>query len=373
MKKISSFIIVAVAVIGLGIWLVNTPQNITEIKVGAILPLTGKEALVGESMKNGLDLAIKEINKAGGISGKPFRIIYEDSVSDAAKAITAYQKLTQVDKVTSVFTTLSAVTLGIAPLAEKDKVLNLNVGSASVNISMAGDYTFRYNVLPQDDARALADFIYTKMQMKEIPMLVVNADSGITYSKEFRKDYEALGGKITGVEMYEKGATNYKTQLIKIKAVKPKGIMTVSYGAEMGIQFRQARDMGLDVQWFTTYTAEDPQTIVSGGEAANGLIYTHYYDVNSTNPIFGQFKNNYKSIYGAPPGPYAALIYDYMNILAVTMLQCDSAYNSTCVKDNLYKVQNYPGVAGAVSFDTNGDTRKEIMMKTIKAGEFVKY
>lgn len=204
-------------------------------------------------------------------------------------------------------------------------------------------------------------------------MLVVNADSGISYSKEFRKNYEALGGRITGVEMYEKGATDYKTQLIKLKALKPKGIVTISYGAEMGIQFRQAKDMGMNVQWFTTYTAEDPQTIISGGEAANGLIYTHYYDVNSTNPVFISFKDNYKAVYGADPGPYAALIYDYMKILASAMQDCASVNNSVCVKDTLYKVQNYSGVAGSVSFDSNGDTRKEIIIKTIKNGEFVKY
>jgi len=373
-KKIIWGIVIVVAILLIAGFLanINTPEGKT-IKIGAIFPLTGKEASVGESQKNGMDLAVTEINKTGGINGQPIKVIYEDSVSETAKAVSAYQKLTRIDGATAIFTSLSGVTLGIAPIAEKDKVLNLNIGGAAATISSMGDYTFRHSALPQDESKALATFVYNNMKINEVAMLVVKTESGISASNEFRKFYEALGGKISISESYEKGATDYKTLLLKIKALKTKNIATISYAAEMGIQFKQAKELDMDVQWFTAFTAEDPQTIVSGGEAANGVIYTHYYDAHSTDLNFTQYKNSYRTAYKADPGPYSALSYDFINILASAMRQCQNPYDSTCVKNELYKIQNYSGVTGKISFDSNGDTNKGLIIKTIKNGEFVKY
>jgi len=341
------------------------------VKVGAILPLTGKEANIGQSMKNALELAKEDINRNGGINSKNLKIIYEDSQSDVNKALSSYQKLTQIEGVKEIFTAISSVVLSIAPIAEKNKILNLAMGSAAPKISEAGDYTFRHNLLPQDESMTLANYIYNS-GIKQIPLLVVNTESGVSYRDEFKKDFESLGGKISFIEMYEKGATDYKTQLTKIKAMKPKEIVTLSYAAEMGIQFKQAKELGLNVQWFAVYTAEDPQVLSLAGSAADGIIYTHYYDASSTDPLFTSFNAKYVSEFKIQPLPYSGLAYDFLKVLGKVMNACGEASSTICVKDGLYGTQNYQGVTGSISFDKNGDTKKAIIMKTIKNGQFVK-
>ncbi|MCK4458341.1 MAG: ABC transporter substrate-binding protein [Methanosarcinales archaeon] len=115
-----------------------------EIRIGAILPLTGEAAEYGEDAKLGIDLAVEEINAAGGINGKRIQVVYEDSQATPSQGVSAIQKLTTVDKVPVIIGAMaSSVTLAIAPIAEENKVVLLSPASSAPQITEAGDYIFR--------------------------------------------------------------------------------------------------------------------------------------------------------------------------------------------------------------------------------------
>jgi len=97
------------------------PEKEETIKIGAILPLSGKYGYIGGYMAEGLEMAKDEINSSGSVNGRKLEIVYEDSLADTKTGISAYQKLARIDGVNVVFTTISGVSLGIAPLAEEDK------------------------------------------------------------------------------------------------------------------------------------------------------------------------------------------------------------------------------------------------------------
>jgi branched-chain amino acid transport system substrate-binding protein len=372
--KIILWLIAAIIVIG-GIYygVSRKPAEEQVIKVGAIFPLSGKYGYIGEYLKSGAELAKDELNKKGGIKGKRLEIVYEDSQADTTTGINAYKKLSEVEGIKNLFTTISGVTLGIAPLAEQNKNLVFCVGSASLDISKAGDYIFRHNLLPSDEAKILAEFIFKDMGLKEIGMIHVNNDAGVSYKNTFENSFKELGGEIKIIETHEPKATDYKTQLTKIKESGVKGVVAFSYSAEVAQILKQSKELGLNVQYFGIYDVESPKLLETAGDAAEGLIYTHYYDPQSSREIAKKYTENYKKRYQKESEAYAALMYDSVRVLAEAMKRCQNPQDPTCIKNELYKIKNFPGVTGDITFDSNGDTEKAIIIKTVKNGQFAPY
>jgi len=345
--------------------------DLEPIKIGVILPLSGSSAYIGEYIKNGLEMAKEEINSAGGVIDRRLELIYEDSQGDTKTGISAYQKLTQTDDAEIVLTAVSGVTLGVASLAEKDKIVILSIGGAAPSISEAGDYIFRHNLLPQEEARVLADFIYHKMNITRMGVLAVNTESGVSMSNDFKSDYEGLGGEIEITQMYARDEKDFKTYLLKIHEAGIKAVLNGGYSDQMSLIMKQSKAYGLSFTWFGVYSTETPEFLSAAGEAADGMIYIHF--LNPEDSAFKAYDTKFNVIYGKSPDPYAALAYDALKIIAKALEECSAKDDSECIKQRLYATQDYHGVTGKISFDKNGDTHKELFIKTVKNGTFVKY
>ncbi len=346
-------------------------NNGDQVLIGAIFPLSGQLAYTGEYMLGGTEIAIKKINSLGGINGKNMRIIYEDSQSDTAPAVSSYQKISQVEGTKIYLTTLSGATMGIAPIAEKNKDVLLNIGSASTKISDAGEYVFRHNLMPKDEIIFLAGQICNNFNYKEIILLYVNAEAGVSYKKLFEQEY-AKCGKIIMEETYALTDSDFKTQLSKIKQSKAKAVLAITYSKEAGTIFNQAKELGINVQWFGVYSIEGASLIEVAGKNAEGLIYTSYpIDANSKEYL--EFKQEFINKYEKEPEAYSILAFDSVLVLAEAIKHCINPNDSVCVKNELYKIKNFKGLTGEISFDSNGDTKKTIILKTVKNGNFVPY
>ncbi|MBU4455265.1 ABC transporter substrate-binding protein [Patescibacteria group bacterium] len=363
--------IIAVVIIG-GIWYgagrkpapVETEKE--PIKIGAILPFTGKLGYYGDYYSHGLNLAIEEINNAGGINGKKIEIIYEDNQGDTSQSITAYQKLSQTDGVKIYITTLSGATLALAPLVENNHDILFNLNSAAPTISKAGDYTFRNNIFPLSEIKALSTFINQK-DYNKIALLMFNNDAGVEYKDLFSEEYISNGGEIVGSELYEQGATDFRTQLTKIKAKNVDAIIMFAYANEGGLIIKQAKEIGVTAPFFSFYTSEDSKLIEVGGSATEGLIYTHCFNESAA----ASFKEILQKKHGTTAGLfYSAIAYDTLKILAKTLNNCDEK-DTVCVKADLYNVKEYPGTSGITTINADGDTEKSVFLKTIKNGQFV--
>ncbi len=368
------WIVVALIVIG-GIWygVGRKPTEEKVVRVGAIFPLSGKYGYIGEYLKSGAELAKDELNLEGGINDRRLEIVYEDSQADTKTAISAYKKLSEVDGLNNFFTTISGVTLGIAPLAEKNKDLIFSVGTASLDISNAGDYIFRHNLLPSTEAEFLANFIINDIGLEEIGVIYVNNDAGLSYKKALDNAFEKLGGKIKVVESHETGETDYRTQLTRIKSSEVKGVVAFSYSAEVAHILKQSKELNLNTQWFGIYDVESPKLLEIAGDSSEGLIYTHYFNPDSSLSIVKKYIGNYKKRYQEDSEAYAALMYDSVRVLVEAMRRCENLRDSTCIKNKLYEIKDFSGVTGNITFDSNGDTKKGIIIKKVENGQFVPY
>lgn len=369
--KIIIGVIVVLIVVG-GIWYGVSKQQKEQgmIKIGAILPLTGKLGYYGDYYSRGLNLAVEEINGTGGINGKKIEIVYEDNQGDTNQSITAYQKLSQTDDIKIYITTLSGTTLALAPLVENNQHILFNLNSAAPTISKAGDYIFRNNIYPPSEIKVLSTFVNQK-GYKKIALLMFNNDAGVEYKDLFSKDYISKGGVIIDSELYEQGATDFRTQLTKIKAKNVDAIIMFAYANEGGLIMKQAKELRITIPFFSFYTSEDSKLIEVGGSATEGLIYTHCFSESNDSVI--SFKEILQKKYRTTAGLfYTATAYDTLKILAKTLNECNKK-DTTCIKTGLYNVKEYPGISGITTINADGDTEKSVFLKTIKNGQFVPY
>lgn len=343
------------------------------VKVGLITPMTGNFSYYGEYVPRGMELAVEEINANGGINGRPISVVIEDSMADPKQGLSAFNKLSSIDGIKLILVNNSDVMMAIAPEAEKSKTVLFGMGGASTNISSAGDYIFRHNILPQDDAKVIAYLMYNKLGCKDIALFIVNAEAGISYSQFFEQEFKRLGGRIVLKELYEKGATDFRTPLTKLSGVNVKCGFAASHVKEVAGILSQTKQLGLDFQWVGMYASETQDLLKIAGDSANGYIFTTFFDIDSNGPRVVGFREKFISQYGKKPEMYSALAYDSLKVLAEAMKRCPDPEDAACIKNKLYKIQDFQGVTGTIAFDANGDTRKSVIVKTVKDGKFVLY
>ncbi len=209
----------------LAVWTVilpPTPIRAQEpIKIGMILAMTGPGAFYGQVMSRGAQLAVDQINKAGGIGGRRLQILIEDHKSgDADAGVTGARKLLDVDKVAVILTSYSAPTLAIQPLAVEKKVLLLNGGGVgSVLVGKAALYNTR--MLSSQTAPFVVQWSVGRLKAKRIATLFWNDAAGQGVNSAIKETCAKLGCQVVAQEPHDIGAKNYSPQLAPIKATRP--------------------------------------------------------------------------------------------------------------------------------------------------------
>ncbi|MBW2991336.1 ABC transporter substrate-binding protein [Candidatus Woesearchaeota archaeon] len=343
------------------------------IEIGVITPLTSKGSYWGLQVRDGLNMAMQEINNKGGVNDRKIKLIYEDTQCDPKISATATHKLINVDGVKILIGEVcSTATLAAAPIAEQNKVIFFVPISSSSEITQAGDYVFRNRESSAFSGELLAEFVHDELGIKEVSVLYINSETGISYGDAFKERLEQLGGEILTDEGYEKREKNFRTSLLKIKKAEPEALYIPGFYEDIGLIIKQTNELGIDIQFLSTSAFQADEIFEIAGDSVEGTIYTYpYFDAQSPDSKIKDFVNNYKERYGEEPEFSAASSYDALYILTLTMDKCDE--DTDCVKNELYNLKEYPGVTGTTSFDENGDVIKPIAIKTVRNGEFVLY
>lgn len=331
-----------------------------EITIGVILPLTGDGAKYGEEAKNGIELALEELKEP------KIKILYEDDQGTSSGAVSAFNKLTSSAKIPVIIGPMfSSTALAIAPLGEKNKVVILSPSASSPELTKAGDYFFRNWPSDVYEGGEMGRFAYNTLKLRRVAILSVNLDYGVGLTNVFKKVFESAEAKTLTVENYDQGATDFRTQLSKIKSLNPDGLYLPGYYAEIGLILRQARELGIKAQFLSGVGFDNPKILEIAGSAAEGVIFARpYYDPESQDSRVKRFAERFTRKYKTPPGIYAAHAYDALDILAEAIKK--GGYSADKIKAALYSIKDFSGVTGDTSFDENGDVAKPIqIMKVI--------
>jgi branched-chain amino acid transport system substrate-binding protein len=338
-----------------------------EVKIGAILPMTGGAASYGEWMRNGMNIAIDEINKKWGSSRK-LTVIFEDSKSSPKDAVAAMNKLISADKVQAVMTTLTGVTNALAPIADQNKIV-LTTSATLPGITDQSKYLFRNATNLGSEITRLVELSNGKY--KKAAVLWANLEWAKWGKEAFATDFKKKGGEIVEDQSFPAEATDLRAQLIRIRAANPDVVLVLAYKTT-GVALKQARELGIKSQFIGTLDFELPEVVEIGKEATEGSIYTKsvFEPENPAMKAMASYGSEYKKRYGQAPEVYSATMYDMLHMLSAAAA---NAKDLEGVRTNLLAIKNYPGASGETTFLPNGDVDKPVELKTIKGGKYIAY
>ena len=326
-------------------------------RIGAMDALTGPAETYGNPIIQAKQLAVEEINAAGGINGRMLELIPEDSKCAAQDAITAYNKLTDVDGVKIILgTTCSGAMLGAAPLAEAEGVVMLSASATSPDIAMAGDYIFRTaindNQLGIDTGNTLiADDIH------HLATITESTDYAEGARRTTVARLEELDGHVVASESYSTDVTDFRSQLTKLIAARPDGIyLAAQQEFSAGTIMKQLRELGYEGPIFSETVATGPEALNIAGEAATGMKAIIPNPELST-PAGVAFLENFEKRYGnvATIPWFQASAYDDVYIAAECLAQTGDDQDADGFRDCLNGLTRSGAIGDNYSFDEYGD------------------
>jgi len=355
----------------------EAPASGETIKIGINMELSGDVASYGQSTVNGIEMAIDEINAAGGINGQTVEIVKYDNKSDAAEATTLATKLATQD---GVVTILGPATSGAfkaeIPVANDNKVPVIS-GSATaddvtVDASGVKEYAFRICYNDSYQGTAMANFALNDLSAKNV---VIIKDSSSDYGKglaeSFTSTYTDNGGSIVTEEAYVKGDTDFNAILTKIKDLEFDAIFIPGYYNEAGLIIKQARALGITVPILGADGFDSPSLLeLAGAEALSDVYFSNHYSSLDEDPVVVDFIAAFNEKYGKDPDAFNALGYDLAKF-ACDAIGRASDITGEAVKDALASTIDFTGVTGSFTVDENHNPVKSIVVIEMQNGEAV--
>lgn len=346
----------------------ETPTPVAEtgpIKIGFTGPLSGDVANIGANARAAVEIAVAEVNAAGGINGRTLEMIYEDDKCGGPEGANAANKLINIDKVDVLLSAAcSPSMLAIAPMAEKAKIPMLGYCASAATISNAGDYIFRDAPSDLFQAQYAAKYLYD-LGKKKAAIVYLNNDWGVGLRDAFTESFTKLGGEVVLKESYDPDSTDLRTQMTKVKASSADLLYFPGFTSGTIAGLKQAKALGLKQTVFGADAWDDNKIWEELGSTGNGAMYT-VMGTNSTD----SFKAKMKEKLGNDSVIYCSnYAYDGVKILSQVMSKVGS--NKEAIKNELYQTSYTGGVSSPnIKFDQNGDpTEASYVIKIIKNGK----
>jgi branched-chain amino acid transport system substrate-binding protein len=341
--------------------------NNNEILLGSYTPNTGATATFGIFQKNGIDMAVEEINAAGGIHGKKIKHINYDNKSDNDETLAVVNRLISQDNVIAILgeSTSGKSKIG-GQVAQQNKIVMLSPSATNPEVTQIGNYIFRACFIDPFQGYVMAKFATEDLKMKTAAVLRdVKSDYSVGLANVFIKEFKKMGGKIVTDISYQEGDMDFKSQLTAIKAEKPDVIYVPGYYNEVALLARQLKELGMKQPLLGGDGWSSPDLFKIAKEAMNGHYFSNHYTTESTDPKTVEFVKNFKNKYDADADVMAALGYDaaYMMFQAISEASKDSkVLTRDSIREELAKIKDFHGVTGKMSMSENRDAVKSAVI-----------
>src|SRR5262245_60556879 len=263
-----------------------TQESTGDIVVGMYGSLTGDGASFGQSSKEGADLAVEEVNAAGGVMGRKIRILHEDDQSKPEEASSAVTKLITQDKVVAVLGEVaSRRTLAAAPVAQRYQIPLITPASTNERVTAVGDYIFRVCFIDPFQGEVLAKFAFNDLKARKAAVLKnIQQDYSVGLTDVVVKHFTALGGQVSDPISYSSGDADFRAILTQVRSQKPDVLFVTGYYPEAAIIARQARELGLTMPLLggDGWVGE---ALKNGREALNNSYISDHYSGDNPDPV----------------------------------------------------------------------------------------
>ncbi|HWV37700.1 MAG TPA: ABC transporter substrate-binding protein [Vulgatibacter sp.] len=338
-----------------------------EIVFGEVSSLTGQEATFGASTHNGIMLAVKEINDAGGIDGKKIRVITYDDQGKPTEAAAATTRLIVQDKVHMVIGEVaSSRSLAMAPIAQSNKVPMLTPASTNPRVTEGKDYVFRICFVDPFQGTVMAKFARETLQIDKVAVLRdVRNDYSVGLANYFVESFVDRGGTIVADQSYSAGDIDFKAQLTTIRAASPQAIYVPGYYTDVALVARQARELGIKVPLLGGDGWDSSKLYEIAGDALEGSYFSNHYSLDNPDPRIRSFLQKYEAAYGQASDAMSALAYDAVMIAAQAVKAAGST-DGAKLRDALAATKDFQGVTGKITIDSDRNAVKPAVVLEIK-------
>ncbi|MGO6695599.1 ABC transporter substrate-binding protein [Rhizobium johnstonii] len=345
------------------------------IKLGLVAPMSGPNARYGAFSMHGAELAVKDINDAGGIDGMKIELLNADSQGTPVEGVSAARRLIDQDGVDFIIGDVSSsVTLAIQPVAEDAEVLLLNAASSNPKITYqagVGGFKWTYRNYPTDENRALIVAKYAAEQrgFTKFAVLSVDSDYGrsaITFTKKYLPDFK---GEILSEDYYKEGEVDFRSVLAKIRDNGAQAIIMYGLADTTPIIARQMVELGIagKVALIGNGEFNTEKTIKSAPSALEGAVEAAAWLPQFDSPESKAFVEKFTATYNEAPNNHAYVHWDTVNLLAAAIKQAGSD-DKVKVRDALSKIK-YKSPVGEVTFDDHNQARLPMILLQIENGK----
>ncbi|MDP4146280.1 MAG: ABC transporter substrate-binding protein [Bacillota bacterium] len=333
----------------------NSASNSSEIKIGAVLPLTGDVSAMGQSCKNAIQMAASEVNDKGGINGKKVTFVFEDDENKPPNAANVTQKLIDEEKVVGIVGSYSSkCDISMGPIATQNKIPMVGLGTNPKVTVDGGEYVFRASFNDTFQGTTLAKVATEDLHAKTAAMLYdVGNDYCKGLSQYFKENFEKLGGKVIASETYNVGEQDFNAQLTKIKGLNPDVILLPDYYNTVGVIAKQARALGIKATLIGGDGWDSPDLFKIAGDAVNGSYFSNFFSADDTSPEVVAYRKAYEAKYKEVPDAISGMAYNAAKIMMNAIQKAGSTDGDKIQK--ALQDTDYVGVAGRIKYDKNRD------------------
>lgn len=375
MKRI--LVLVATALLVLSGFTACTSTDKGTIKIGVNVELTGEAAVYGQPEKKAIELAVKEINDAGGIFGKQVEAIYYDTKTDGAESTSNVTKLATEDKVVAIIgAAISGTTMAAAPVANQYMVPMLTPSGSNAKVTNDGTtvypYVYRACFIDPFQGVVIANFSSTDLGATKAAVI---GSSSSDYAKDlatiFADQFEKNGGTVVAEEYYTDTDTDFNAILTKLQNAGEFDVLFIAdYAVRAGLIIGQARTAGIMVPIVGPDGFESPDLVAlaGGADKVNDIYFSTHFSTLSEDQAVKDFIAAYTASAGEAPSALSALAYDAVYMLKQAIEDADST-DPVKVNTALEALKDFKGITGTINFDEWHNPIKSAIVVELVNGE----
>lgn len=335
-------------------------SNSGPIKIGFLGAKTGNVAIYGLNGLKGINMAIDEINKSGGVLGRQLSLLENDDAGDKAQATNITTKYVTQDHVAAIIgDPTTGLTRVAGQIANDNKTVIMSYGSTGAGVVEIGPYVFRDTLLDAVAAPATAKWMVQTKGWKKVALITSkNNDFSVSVSNLVRAAVPANGGTIAIEESIQDGDTDFSGQVTNIKAANPDVIFFSGYYTEGGLIMKEVRKQGMNnIVMVGADGLQGADFWKLGGNSVEGSVSYCGFSPEQASGKTADFIAKFKAKYNEEPDLFAAQAYDAVYLITNAMKAANSA-DPSVYKDKLAQTKNYDGVSGNISFRDNREPIK---------------
>lgn len=364
-----SFLMMALVLSGCS----STSDN---IKIGVNLELTGPVSVYGIPERKGMELALAQINEAGGVLGKQLEFIFYDNEYDNAKAVeNAIKFATQDNVVAMLGPATSSPSLAVGAIAKEYEIVNFTPSATAAGVTMDGDavnpWVYRASFIDPFQGLVVANFATNDLDAtKAVVMYSDSSDYSVGLAESFTEKFEENGGEVVSTVTYTDVDNDFSAQLTRVANEDFDVIFVGDYAERGALIVRQAREMGLDIPILGPdgFDTPDFNDLAGGADNVNDVYFVNHFSVLLEDPKVVDFIEAYREMHGEDPNALSALAYDAVYMLVKAIELADSE-DPQAIREAFESFPEFSGVTGDSVFDEFNNPVKSAVMVELVNGQ----